>query len=89
MSTQPWGLAGALSAVLLAVPMLCVAQPATMPDNATQVPPEMGVKPARPGASAPLSDELQLRRRPELRPRMPSAENRCQHPARCQPSLLN
>lgn len=45
-----------------------------MPDNATQVPPEMGVKPARPGASAPLSEELQLRRRPELRPRMPSDE---------------
>ena len=60
-----------LSTVLAAG--LAVAQPSTMPDNATQVPPEMGVKPALPGASAALPD-LKPRSRPELRPRLKSDE---------------
>ena len=33
------------------------AQPSTMPDNATRVPPEMGVLPARPAASGPIATE--------------------------------
>jgi len=48
------------------------AQPSTMPDGATQVPPEMGVQPPRPGASAPA--DAKPRKRFELKPRMKSDE---------------
>ncbi|RZJ26340.1 MAG: hypothetical protein EOO54_03160 [Haliea sp.] len=58
-----------LSAALLGSAGLAVAQPSTMPDNATQVPPEMGVKPKQPGASSPLPGDMKPRMRPELKPR--------------------
>jgi hypothetical protein len=48
------------------------AQPSTMPDGATQVLPEMGVQPPRPGASAPA--DAKPRKRLELKPRMKSDE---------------
>ncbi|GAB3482305.1 hypothetical protein [Polaromonas eurypsychrophila] len=60
--------------VVLLASGLAQAQPSTMPDNATQVPPEMGVKPALQGASAPLPADLKPRIRPELKPRMKSDE---------------
>lgn len=47
--------AAALAMSLAAVP--AQAQPSTMPDNATRVPPEMGVLPARPAASGPIATE--------------------------------
>lgn len=48
------------------------AQPVTLPDGATRVPPEMGVQPPLPGASAPL--DVKPRKRLELKPRMKSDE---------------
>ena len=45
------------AAALLAVSLSAVAQPSLMPEGATQVLPEMGVVPARPGASAPVGTE--------------------------------
>ncbi len=63
-----------LAAGLLASSALVFAQPSTMPDNATQVPPEMGIKPAQPAASAASPAELRPRMRPELKPRMKSDE---------------
>jgi hypothetical protein len=49
-----------------------MAQPSTMPDGATQVPPEMGVAPPRPAASVPA--DMKPRKRLELKPRMKSDE---------------
>ncbi|OOG44223.1 hypothetical protein [Polaromonas sp. A23] len=49
-----------------------MAQPSTMPDGATQVPPEMGVAPPRPAASAPA--DMKPRKRLQLKPRMKSDE---------------
>ena len=63
-----------LGTVLLFSAGLVHAQPSTMPDNATTVPPEMGVKPALPGASAPRAADLKPRMRPELKPRLKSDE---------------
>ena len=42
---------------MLAISLSAIAQPSTMPDGATQVLPEMGVLPARPGASGPLASD--------------------------------
>ena len=47
--------AAVLALSLSAIPAM--AQPSTMPDNATRVPPEMGVLPARPAASGPIATE--------------------------------
>jgi hypothetical protein len=69
MSCPPRFVFSACLAALVAAPTLALAQPATMPDNATRVPPEMGVQPARPAASAPRPEALQPRMRPELKPR--------------------
>jgi len=63
-----------LSTAMLGLSGPALAQPSTMPDNATTVPPEMGVQPARPGASAPLPGDLKRRVWPELKPRMKSDE---------------
>lgn len=57
---------------LLGISAGVAAQPATMPDGATQVPPEMGVAPPRPAASAPA--DMKPRKRLELKPRMKSDE---------------
>lgn len=73
---KPSAFAAILGAALL-FGTAAQAQPSTMPDNATTVPPEMGVKPALPGASAPRTSvplDLKLRARPELKPRMKSDE---------------
>jgi hypothetical protein len=70
-------LAAGLCAALLFGLGLAQAQPSTMPDNATTVPPELGVKPALPGASAaqPAKPaDLKPRMRPELKPRLKSDE---------------
>lgn len=69
MKTARIFLVTALSAALLGVSDFAAAQPATMPDNATQIPPEMGVKPKTPGEASPLPGDLTPNRRPELRPR--------------------
>ena len=45
------------AAAMLAVSLSAVAQPSLMPEGATQVLPEMGVAPARPGASAAAGTE--------------------------------
>lgn len=74
MTFKPSSLAVLVYAAVLAGSGLALAQPSTMPDNATQVPPELGVKPALPGASAPLPADLKPRMRPELKPRMKSDE---------------
>lgn len=74
MMFKPSSLAALLCAAALAASGLARAQPSTMPDNATQVPPEMGVKPVLRGASAPLPADLKPRMRPELKPRMKSDE---------------
>jgi hypothetical protein len=58
--------------VLLGISAGVAAQPSTMPDGATQVLPEMGVAPPRPGASAPA--DMKPRKRLELKPRMKSDE---------------
>ena len=71
---KTFSLVALLSGAALAAFGLAQAQPSTMPDNATQVPPEMGVKPMLPGASAPLPADLKPRVRPELKPRMKSDE---------------
>lgn len=67
-------LAALVGAALLIGAGLAQAQPSTMPDNATTVPPEMGVKPALRGASAAKPADLKPRMRPELKPRMKSDE---------------
>jgi hypothetical protein len=59
---------------LLGISAAVAAQPSTLPDNATQVPPEMGVKPARPAASAPLPADIKPRIRPQFKPRMKPEE---------------
>jgi hypothetical protein len=71
---KPTFLAAPLFTALLLAASLAQSQPATMPDNATTVPPEMGVKPALPGASAPRAADLKPRMRPELKPRLKSDE---------------
>lgn len=53
---------------------ISTAQPSTMPDGATQVPPEMGVVPKRVEPPAPA--DLKPRMRPELKPRMKPEELR-------------
>lgn len=60
--------------VLLGLSAAVAAQPSTLPDNATQVPPDMGVQPARPAASAPLPADMKPRMRPQLKPRMKPEE---------------
>ncbi|MDP2817461.1 MAG: hypothetical protein Q8O29_04120 [Polaromonas sp.] len=74
MKTNRGCFSAVLSIAVLATAGIAFAQPSTMPDNATQVPPEMGVKPALLGASAPLPADLKPRIRPELKPRMKSDE---------------
>lgn len=74
MMIKPSSLVALLCTALLCGPGLLQAQPSTMPDNATTVPPEMGVKPALPGASGPRAADLKPRMRPELKPRMKSDE---------------
>ncbi|MBA4328690.1 MAG: hypothetical protein C0428_10725 [Polaromonas sp.] len=74
MTIKPSSLAACLGTALLLVAGLAQAQPSTMPDNATTVPPEMGVKPALRGASAAKPADLKPRLRPELKPRMKSDE---------------
>jgi hypothetical protein len=74
MTTPRLIFVAALSIAVLALSGPALAQPATMPDNATTVPPEMGVKPALPGASAARPADLKPRMRPELKPRMKSDE---------------
>ncbi|WP_372827794.1 hypothetical protein [Polaromonas sp.] len=66
----------ALSAAVLGMSGVALAHPSTAPDNATTVPPDMGVKPAMRGASAPLPspEDLKPRMRPELDPRMKPEE---------------
>lgn len=74
------------------------AQPNTVPEGATQVLPEMGVVPKKPGADVPpdlkprkrlqlkprmKSDELNLQFRPELKPEMsPGLQPNSQKPLR-------
>ena len=48
------------------------AQPSTMPEGATQVPPEIGVVPKKPEADVP--PDLKPRKRLQLKPRMKSDE---------------
>lgn len=48
------------------------AQPSTMPEGATQVPPELGVEPKKPEADVPPA--LKPRKRLQLKPRMKSDE---------------
>jgi hypothetical protein len=74
MTIKPFSLAAFLCTALLLGPGLAQAQPSTMPDNATTVPPEMGVKPPLRGASAAKPADLKPRMRPELKPRMKSDE---------------
>jgi hypothetical protein len=74
MMLKPSSLAAILAATLLAGSGVALAQPSTMPDKATQVLPEMGVKPPLPGASTPRPEDLKPRMRPELNPRMKSDE---------------
>jgi hypothetical protein len=74
MKTQPLFFAALVGSALLLGPAITQAQPSTMPDNATTVPPEMGVKPPLPRASAPKPEDLKPRMRPELKPRMKSDE---------------
>lgn len=69
MKTSRFVALAALTTALLGASGFAVAQPSTMPDNATQVPPEMGVKPKIPGASSPLPGDMTPRMRPELKPR--------------------
>ena len=59
---------------LVTIAPVATAQPSVMPDGATQVLPEMGVVPKRPGASAPLPDDMKPRRKLVLKPRMKSDE---------------
>ena len=70
MKTQPLFFAALACSALLLGPAIAQAQPRTMPDNATTVPPEMGVKPPLPRASAAKPEDLKPRMRPELKPRM-------------------
>jgi hypothetical protein len=65
-----------LSVAALGASSVSLAQPSTMPDNATTVPPEMGMQPAMRGASAPrsLPEDLKPRMWPELGPRMKPEE---------------
>lgn len=74
MTIKPSSLTALLCGALLLVAGLVQAQPSTMSDNATTVPPEMGVKPPLRGASAPTTLDLKPRMRPELKPRMKSDE---------------
>jgi hypothetical protein len=74
MTIKPISLAATLSAALLLGAGLVQAQPSTMPDNATTVPPELGVKPPLRSASAAKPADLKPRMRPELKPRMKSDE---------------
>lgn len=74
MTIKPFSLAAFLCTALLLGPGLARAQPSTMPDNATTVPPEMGVKPPLRGASAAKPADLKPRMPPELKPRMKSDE---------------
>ncbi|MDP2261945.1 MAG: hypothetical protein Q8K24_02185 [Hydrogenophaga sp.] len=74
MTIKPSSRLALLCAALLLNAGVVQAQPSTMPDNATTVPPEMGVKPPLPGASGPRAADLKPRMRPELKPRMKSDE---------------
>lgn len=74
MKTNRWFFVAVLSTALLATSGIAFAQPSTMPDNATTVPPELGVKPPLQGASAAKPADLKPRMRPELKPRLKSDE---------------
>lgn len=74
MTIKPSSLTALLCGALLLVAGVVQAQPSTMPDKATTVPPEMGVKPPMRGASAAKPADLKPRMRPELKPRMKSDE---------------
>jgi hypothetical protein len=74
MTIKPSSLAALLCTALLLSQGLLQAQPSTMPDNATTVPPELGVKPPLQGASAAKPADLKPRMRPELKPRLNSDE---------------
>lgn len=73
MTIKPFALAAILGTTLL-LGTAVHAQPSTLPDNATTVPPEMGVKPPLRGASAAKPADLKPRMRPELKPRLKSDE---------------
>ena len=74
MTIKPSSFTALLCAALLLGAGTLRAQPSTMPDNATTVPPEPGVKPPLRGASAAKPADLKPRMRPELKPRMKSDE---------------
>jgi len=57
---------------LLGISAGVAAQPSTMPEGATQVPPEMGVVPKQPEANVP--PDMKPRKRLQLKPRMKSDE---------------
>jgi hypothetical protein len=61
-----------LLVALLGMSAGAAAQPSTMPEGATQVPPEMGVVPKKPEADVP--PDLKPRKRLQLKPRMKSDE---------------
>jgi hypothetical protein len=61
-----------LLVALLGMSAVAAAQPSTMPEGATQVPPEMGVVPKKPEADVP--PDLKPRKRLQLKPRMKSDE---------------
>jgi hypothetical protein len=61
-----------LLAALMGMSAGAAAQPATVPEGATRVLPEMGVVPKKPGADLP--PDLKPRKRLQLKPRMKSDE---------------